>query len=74
MSILCLVARDRHLHRERVYCFDHLSPHVQNGHPGESPARLPIRLSGAIGEHIGQGMGKVIPLGKVLCRLPLWGP
>jgi hypothetical protein len=49
MSILCLVARDRHLHRERVYCFDHLSPHVQNGHAGESPLRVPYSSSGHAG-------------------------
>ena len=31
-----------------------------------------LLLSGPVGEHSGQAMGKVIPLGKVLHRLPLW--
>ena len=36
------------------------------------PAHIPLCLSGFPGEHIGQGMGKVIPLGKVLHRLLFW--
>jgi hypothetical protein len=49
-----------------------LSALLESGHPGRSPVRVPLCLSGSAGDKPGQARGRVMPRGKVLSRVTLW--